>query len=106
VLLWPSQAPIVGTEATYSWYQSVLERLEYLEMHQATEEIEVAGSWAFTWGLGSGVTIQRSSGERSEFRVKYLHVLRKQVNGSWAFYRVIMNFLDTCLISGPVERSS
>jgi ketosteroid isomerase-like protein len=92
ILLWPDEAPIIGAEAVRSWYQGVLERLEYLEMSHDTKEIEVAGSWAFTWGFGSAATIRKASGERSEFRVKLVYILRKQADGSWAFYRVIMNF--------------
>jgi len=93
VLLWPNQAaPIVGAKAARSWYENVLGRLEYLEMHHEKEETEVAGSWAFTWGRSSGAAIQKANGERSEFRVKYLYILRKQADSSWAIYRLISSF--------------
>jgi ketosteroid isomerase-like protein len=92
VLLWPNQAaPIVGAEAARSWYEDVLGRLEYLEMHQDIEETEVAGFWAFAWGLSSAVAIVKASGERIEYGVKYLYILRKQADGSWAFYRMIFS---------------
>ena len=92
ILLWPDQGPIMGSEAIRLWYQGILERLEYLEMRQDIEEIEVVGSWAFLWGFGSAATIAKATGDRSEFRSKLVYILRKQADGSWAFYRVMMNF--------------
>ena len=92
VMLWPNQAPIVGKEATRSCYEGMLERLEYLEMRHDIEEIEVAGSWAFVWGFGSGTTIAKASGERREFKTKFLNILRKQADGSWAYCRTCMSF--------------
>ena len=91
ILLWPDQDPIVGSQAIRSWLQGILERLEYREMHHDIKEIEVAGSWAFVWGFGSGVTIVKANGERNEFGVKLVYILRKQADGLWAFYRMIMN---------------
>jgi ketosteroid isomerase-like protein len=99
VLLWPDQAPIIGREATHWWYHGILERLEYLEMRHDIEEIEVAGSWAFAWGFSSGVSRVKVSGERNEYSLKFVYILRKQTDGSWAFYRVIFNFYSSCKVS-------
>ena len=92
VTLTPSEVPIVGIEATRSYYQGLFEQSNFLEVVHDTKETEVAGALAFTWGIGSGVTMPKAAGEQSTFRVKYLHILRKQTDGSWAYYRTMNNF--------------
>jgi len=92
LFLWPDQDPIVGREAIRSWHQGLLDQVEYREMHHDIKETEVAGSWAFAWGFGSGSTIRKASGERREFRIKLVYILRKQADGSWAFYRTMINY--------------
>jgi ketosteroid isomerase-like protein len=93
VLLWPNRAaPIIGAKAARSWYEDVLGRIEYIEVHHDIRETEVAGPWAFMWSLNSGAAIVKASGERSEFRVKSLYILCRQADGPWRIARLIMSF--------------
>lgn len=89
--MWPGHAPFIGKEAIRAWYADFFSHREYVEAAYSIREVEVAGRWAFDWGISRVRWRSKDSGEPVEASGKCIEVLRKQPDGSWKFWRTILN---------------
>jgi uncharacterized protein (TIGR02246 family) len=90
VFLPSSGPPIRGKEAVGDLYRSLFGQFD-VEQSASTEEIEVAGDWAFSWGAETMTLSPRGGGQPIRLRGKGLTILRRQPDGSWRFARAINN---------------
>ena len=92
VAMWPDVPPLVGREAIRKSYENnIFSKLTYLEMTHLTEEVEIAGQWAFAWGKSIVVVRPKAGGNQIRVSHKYINILRIQPDGSWKYWRVISN---------------
>jgi len=56
-----------------------------------TEEIQVAGGWAFLRGTYTATMTPKEEGDPQEETGKCVHVVQRQPDGSWKNMRVIWN---------------
>jgi uncharacterized protein (TIGR02246 family) len=81
---------LIGRDPIRAWTEAALEQfsLEYAFM---SNEIRVAGDWAFDRG-GYQLTITpKDGGEPVRDTGKYIDILRRQSDGSWKYARAIWN---------------
>jgi ketosteroid isomerase-like protein len=92
VLLAPGIPPIHGSAAARALYESLFQRFARIDQTVATQEIIVAGDWAWSWGTesirltaaGTGAIIELEGG---------MAVMRRTSDGAWKFARAINNDL-------------
>ena len=98
MLMPPNEPPVVGKEAMHSWGQAVFDQFDF-EQTTSSDEVEVAGDWAFDRGTyiltptptAAGEPAEGAPSERPEVgreldyaqTGKYLWILKKQADGSW-----------------------
>jgi uncharacterized protein (TIGR02246 family) len=90
VFLPPGGPPIKGREAVGELYRSLFTQFD-VEQAAQTEETEVAGDWAFSWGAETMTLAPRGGGAPVSLQGKGLTILRRQPDGTWKFARGINN---------------
>lgn len=83
--------PIRGKQAVEALYNSFLPQFSSVEQTVSTEEVQVAGDWAFVWGFETLVLTPQSGGPPIQMSGKGMSILRRQPDGSWKFARGINN---------------
>jgi uncharacterized protein (TIGR02246 family) len=89
----PGFPPIRGRQAVEAMYQSFFPQFRSVEQTVSVEEVEVAGDWAFTWGVETFVLVPNSGAPAIHMQGKGMTILRRQPDGSWKFARGINNTL-------------
>jgi uncharacterized protein (TIGR02246 family) len=91
IVLYPHQPPVIGRSAILNYFRTFFE--EYLPETFAlkSEEVEVAGEWAFDRGAYRLAISARRGGSRVEDHGKYLVILRRLADGSWKVARDMDN---------------
>jgi uncharacterized protein (TIGR02246 family) len=82
--------PIRGKDAVGDLYRSLFSQYD-VEQSANTEEIEVGGDWAFSWGAETLTLSPRGGGPPVRMRGKGMAILRRQPDGSWKYARGINN---------------
>lgn len=93
VALPPGQAPIVGKAAGRADLERQQEQsrgFEIVEYEQNWEEVQVAGDYAFEWGIFKGAVRPPNGGDLIRYHFKVLRVLRREPDG-WKVHRTIWN---------------
>jgi len=83
--------PLIGKEAWWSWIQGWWDQSAIEQMDVSTEEIVVAGDWAFERHNDTQVTTSKVDGETSQHYFKGIWILRRQEDDSWKIARYIWN---------------
>lgn len=83
--------PIRGKHAVEDMYNSFLPQFSSVDQRVSTEEVQVAGDWAFMWGLETLVLTPRGDGPAIQMSGKGMSILRRQSDGRWKFARGINN---------------
>ena len=90
-LLAPDQPAVSGREAIVRWARENLFDVFEIDDHLTSEELEVAGSWAWDRGRFIERLIPKAGGDAVETRGKYIIIFQRQDDGSWKWARVIFN---------------
>lgn len=91
VFLPPGFPPIRGKQAVAAMYDRFFPQFSSVEQTVSTEEVEVAGDWAFAWGTEHFVLVPQAGEPPIEMDGKGMSILRRQPDGSWKFARGINN---------------
>ncbi len=81
---------VVGKEAIQSASQALFDQVT-LKLTGSTEEVEVAGDWAFSRNSYTATLTPKAGGEPTEAKVKCLVIYKRQPDGSWKNYRSSWN---------------
>ncbi|MDA2923507.1 SgcJ/EcaC family oxidoreductase [Acidobacteria bacterium AH-259-L09] len=85
----PNQEPTSGRDAIQSNLQATLDQAE-AEISIPSEEIQVAGDWAFGAGTYSlKLTPKEEGGEATARNGSYIVILKRQADGCWKIARVV-----------------
>jgi ketosteroid isomerase-like protein len=87
----PGQLPIIGKDAWRATVQGPFERSTVEQLNMPSEEIVIAGDWAFERHNETVVLVDRANGKRRRAHAKGIWILRRQADGSWKFARYIYN---------------
>ncbi len=89
----PGQLPIVGIEEWRLWLSGWWDELALERFSFLTDEIVVAGNWAFERHTDSSVSVPKAEGaEKSESHYwKGTWILQRQADGFWKVARYIWN---------------
>jgi uncharacterized protein (TIGR02246 family) len=91
LVLYPNQPAVAGHAAILSYFQTFFAEFAQDVFELTSEEVEVAGSWAFDRGTVRWRGVPRSGGGPVEDRGKYLVILQRQPDGSWKVARDMDN---------------
>jgi ketosteroid isomerase-like protein len=72
-------------------YNMFFPQFSSVEQTVSTEEVEVAGDWAFAWATEHFVLVPQVGGPPIEMDGKDMSILRRPPDGSWKFARGINN---------------
>jgi len=87
----PPNAPaLVGKEAFQSRLKAMFDEAT-IQQTSTTEEVEVAGTWAFARITFTVTTTPKAGGDAVEDNTKNLTIFRRQPDGSWKLHRSIFN---------------
>jgi uncharacterized protein (TIGR02246 family) len=90
VQLPPNEPAVRGKKAVRTRYQAQFDRFA-CELSAATEELQIAGPWAFAWGAYQITLIPRDGAPPIRDHGKYLAIFSRQTDGSWKFARDTFN---------------
>ena len=90
VWMLPSQPAITGREAARTWYQDLFERTAF-DVTAHTEDLMVAGEWAYARRTYKGEAFRRAAGERISRSSKRISILHRQTDGAWKIAHDIWN---------------
>ncbi len=86
VLMPPNQPAVFGVAAIREYRQTDFDQTT-LEVTRPSEEVVVAGDWAFVRHTYVGMATPRAGGEPTELRGKGITILQRQPDGSWKITR-------------------
>lgn len=90
-VLYPNQPAVIGSTAIQAYFKGFFEEFVQDSFALTSEEIEVAGPWAFDRGTYRWRATPRAGGPAIEDNGKYLVILRRQPDGSWKVARDMDN---------------
>jgi ketosteroid isomerase-like protein len=99
VVMAPNVPPMRGAELTPASLRSYFEQFD-MKVEYRSEEIVIAGDWAFDRGTGRETITPKKGGAPVGGESKYLWVYRK-VGGEWKQARVIWNSSEPLPGTGP-----
>jgi len=86
VLMPPNQPAIIGEDAIREYRQTEFDQIT-LEVTRPSEEVVVAGDWAFVRHTYAGKQTPKAGGEPTELSGKGITILERQPDGSWKIAR-------------------
>ena len=101
VFLTSNTPPLKGKKAVESLYRDIFARFN-VEQETTTEEIEVDGDRAFTWGTDALTLTPVAGGNRIKLKGYGMTILQRRSDGSWRVMRGINNM--TPETSPPASR--
>ena len=94
VIIAPSSPDIAGYDAIRSMYEGVMKQ-DSMAMHFSTEEVEIAGDLAYERGTYTLKISDKTSGKvLQDVKNKHLHILKRQPDGTWKTWRMMVNNAD------------
>jgi len=81
----------VGKEKISARVHGALEVISFSDMQINTEEVQVAGDWAYARGTYTVTRIPKDGSDPIFIDGKYMSIFQKQPDGSWKLYRDIFN---------------
>jgi uncharacterized protein (TIGR02246 family) len=91
LVLYPNQPAIVGQAAIATYFKGFFDEFAQDLFELTSEEIQVAGTWAFDRGTVRWRGIPRAGGDPVEDNGKYLVILQRQPDGTWRVARDMDN---------------
>jgi ketosteroid isomerase-like protein len=86
VILGPGQAPVVGKPAIRAWWKGILDQFKVDGVHDLGE-ITTSGDLVILQGKGRGELVPKTGGAKLPIDNWFLHVYRRQADGSVRFWR-------------------
>ena len=86
----PNEEELMGKQAITDNMVAMFEGMG-AELTISSEEVEVAGDWAFDRGAYTMKLTPKGDGEPMEDNGKYIVILEKQADGSWRIAREVWN---------------
>ncbi len=86
-----NRMPLIGKDAWWSFIQRGWERSSVEQMDVSSEEIVVAGDWAFERHNETTTSKVKESGETRQRYYKGIWILQRQEDNSWKIARYIWN---------------
>ncbi len=90
-VLYPNQPALAGRDAILGYFKSFFAEFAQEDFGLTSEELEVAGPWAFDRGTYRWKAVPRAGGDAMEDHGKYLVILQRQPDGSWKVARDMDN---------------
>ncbi len=91
ILMPANQPALIGKEAIQSWIQTIFDQFTF-KWTASSEEVEVAGDWAFERSTSTFTVTPKAGGEPIfEDNSKGLTIYKRQPDGSWKIFRGISN---------------
>jgi uncharacterized protein (TIGR02246 family) len=91
VIIAPSAPDIVGYDAIRKLYEDVMKQAS-MKVHFATEEVTVAGDLAYEHGTYTFQVVDKTSGKTlQDVRNKHIHILKRQLDGTWKTWRMMVS---------------
>ncbi len=91
IVLYPNQAAIAGRPAIRAYFNAFFDEFAQERFDLKSDEIQVAGPWAFDRGTYQWRGMPRAGGDPIDDHGKYLVILQRQANGSWKVARDMDN---------------
>ena len=86
----PNDEALIGRQAITDDMVAMFEGMS-ADLTISSEEVEVAGDWAFDRGAFTMKTTPKGDGEPMEDKGKYLVIFQKEMDGSWKIAREVWN---------------
>ena len=86
----PNDEALIGRQAITDDMVAMFEGMS-ADLTISSEEVEVAGDWAFDRGAFTMKTTPKGDGDPMEDKGKYIVILEKQADGSWKIAREVWN---------------
>jgi uncharacterized protein (TIGR02246 family) len=91
VIIAPSAPDIVGFDAIRTMYSDLMKQAS-LTVHFSTQEVAVAGDFAYERGTYTLKISDRTNGHvLQNVTNKHLHILKRQPDGTWRTWRLMVN---------------
>jgi uncharacterized protein (TIGR02246 family) len=91
VIITPAAPDVIGFEAIRTLYTETLKQTS-MEVHFSTEEVAIAGDLAYERGTYTLKMSDRVSGKvLQDVKNKHIHILRRQTNGDWKTWRMMVS---------------
>ncbi len=81
----PDQPPLIGKDAWWSWIGGGWHRSTIEEQDTGSQEIVVAGDWAYEWHK------ETQTGPGWQRKFKGIFIMHRQEDGSWKIARYCFN---------------
>ena len=91
VAMWPDLPAVRGTSTIFEAISGDLDAFTYTEFEISTEEVQVAGDWAYARGTFMAAFEMKDGGEPIPYDGKFLTIFKRQSDGSWKIHRDIYN---------------
>jgi len=92
VLIGAGAKPIAGKAAIRDFLTATFAKsptMKVLTYEPEFEDLQVSGDFAYEWGYFNATQQASSTSQPANFRARFLRVLRRQLDGSWKFSRVM-----------------
>ncbi len=89
----PNKPAISGKEAMRDWLKTVFDQFSFESKH-VPDKIDIVDDRAIVPGQFTGLMTPKSGGMAQPFNFKYLHIYRKQPDGTWKLSIEIFNSND------------
>jgi len=91
VIIAPSSPDISGYDAIRAMYTGLMQTTS-MNVHFATEEVVVAGDLAYEHGTYTLKITDKATGKTlQDVKNKHVHILKRQPDGSWKTWRMMVN---------------
>jgi len=91
IVLYPNRGAVVGKVAILAYFKGFYEQYAQESFVLESDEIRIAGNWAYDRGTYRLAMSPRAGGSRIEDHGKYLVILERQGDGSWKVARDMDN---------------
>jgi uncharacterized protein (TIGR02246 family) len=92
VLLQPGQCPIIGKTAFREFLKQTLAQFasaKVLKYAPEIRDVQVEGDIAYEWGFFDSTVRSSDHEQPTNFRARFVRIIRRQPDGSWRFSRVM-----------------
>ena len=90
-VLYPNQPAVAGRSAILAYFKSFLAEFAPEDFELTSDEVVVAGPWAFDRGTYRWKAVPRAGGDAMVDNGKYLVILQRQPDDSWKVARDMDN---------------
>ena len=95
VIIAPGTPDVVGFPAIRTMYLGLMEG-NTMKVRFSTEEVVVSGDLAYEHGTDTLKLTDKATGQMiQDVKNKHLHILKRQLDGSWKTWRMMVNRADS-----------